>query len=259
MYLLKLAIVVLMAALAAFIFTLPWQKQEHARNVLLPAIEETTGKKGRSDGHLLDMALEVEKSLPNNPTLTKLWPVIAKRISLETEPAGVEVFWKDYAMPTAKWRSAGVTPLKGVRVANDHLRFEIRRKGFQTIEMAGPRLETWVPGGDLNSYVLPRLKLDSLGSLPNNMVRIPASTTYMYVVGLERYGNKAVPEFLVDKFEVTNKQFKAFIDAGGYSNIAYWIPYCGGRQSDSARCSLGQIQGSNRPPGSSDVGGGDLS
>jgi dienelactone hydrolase len=44
----------------------------------------------------------------------------------------------------------------------------------------------------------------------------------MEVIGLEKYGPRDVPEFLVDKFEVTNKQFKAFIDAGGYTNKAYW-------------------------------------
>ncbi|MCB0655535.1 MAG: SUMF1/EgtB/PvdO family nonheme iron enzyme, partial [Saprospiraceae bacterium] len=31
-----------------------------------------------------------------------------------------------------------------------------------------------------------------------------------------------VPEFLMDKFEVTNIQYKAFVDAGGYTNPAYW-------------------------------------
>ena len=28
--------------------------------------------------------------------------------------------------------------------------------------------------------------------------------------------------FLMDRYEVTNKQFKAFIDAGGYTNKKYW-------------------------------------
>ena len=219
---LKLAVPVLVTLLAAFIFIPPWQKREHARNVLLPAIQETTAKMFRSDGHLFDMALEVEKYLPNDPALTKLWPVIAKQLSIETEPAGAEVFWKDYAAPTSEWRSAGVTPLKGVKVAYDHLRLEIRKNGYQTIEMAGPRSETYAPGGDVDRYVVPRLKLDLLGSLPDNMVRIPAFKTEMNVIGLERYGDKVVPEFLVDKFEVTNKQFKAFVDAGGYTNTGYW-------------------------------------
>src|SRR3974390_980347 len=70
---LKLAVPVLMTVLAAIILIPPWQNREHARNVLLPAIQETTSKMVRSDGHLLDMALEAEKYLPNNPTLKKLW------------------------------------------------------------------------------------------------------------------------------------------------------------------------------------------
>jgi formylglycine-generating enzyme required for sulfatase activity len=53
----------------------------------------------------------------------------------------------------------------------------------------------------------------------------------MKIVGLEKYGPRDVPEFLIDKFEVTNKQFKAFMDAGGYTNAEYWtIPVSqGGR------------------------------
>lgn len=31
-----------------------------------------------------------------------------------------------------------------------------------------------------------------------------------------------VPEFLIDKYEVTNKQYKAFMDAGGYNNKKFW-------------------------------------
>jgi dienelactone hydrolase len=75
------------------------------------------------------------------------------------------------------------------------------------------------------------LTMDRLGDLPQNMVRIPKSTTGMKIVGLEKYGPRDVPEFLIDKFEVTNKQFKAFMDAGGYTNAEYWtIPVSqGGR------------------------------
>jgi hypothetical protein len=44
----------------------------------------------------------------------------------------------------------------------------------------------------------------------------------MNVVGLDKYGGADVPEFLADKYEVTNRDFKAFMDAGGYANPAYW-------------------------------------
>ena len=32
----------------------------------------------------------------------------------------------------------------------------------------------------------------------------------------------ALPGFWMDTFEVTNRQFKAFVDAGGYRNTQYW-------------------------------------
>ena len=32
----------------------------------------------------------------------------------------------------------------------------------------------------------------------------------------------ALSEFLIDKFEVTNAQFKGFVEAGGYRNRTYW-------------------------------------
>ena len=31
-----------------------------------------------------------------------------------------------------------------------------------------------------------------------------------------------VPEFLIDKFEVTNEQYKEFVDTGGYTNAEFW-------------------------------------
>jgi len=62
--------------------------------------------------------------------------------------------------------------------------------------------------------------MDPLGSLPENMVRIPKSTTDMQIVGIEKYGPREVPEFLIDKFE-SQQAVQAFVDAGGYANAAY--------------------------------------
>src|SRR6185295_5934458 len=116
----------------------------------------------------------------------------------------------------AAWRDAGTTPLKDARFSRGYLRMEIRKKGYQTIEYAGPwpyeRL-----GPDIDT-----LRLDTIGSLPENMVRIPAKMTDMYIVGLEKHGGKNVSEFLMDKYEVTNKQYKAFMDEGGYANKTNW-------------------------------------
>jgi eukaryotic-like serine/threonine-protein kinase len=213
---LKIAVPALLLAVAAITLIPPWVQKDRARNDLLPAIQDMAGKMFRSNRKIFDMAVTAEKYLPNDPTLAKLWPSIATTMSIETEPAGAEVYWKDYDTPAAEWRLSGVSPLKEVKVPRDYLRLEIRKAGYQTIELAMPSFSIVI------RPIVQHLKLDPLGSLPENMVRIPKSTTDMQIVSLEKSGPKEVPEFLIDKFEVTNKQFKAFIDAGGYTNTGYW-------------------------------------
>jgi hypothetical protein len=213
---LKVAIPALLLILAAVVLIPPWQQKQRARSELLPAIQDMAAKMFRSNRKIFDMAVSTEKYLPNDPTLAKLWPSIATTLSIDTEPAGAEVFWKDYDTAGAEWRSAGVTPIKEVKAPRNYLRLEIRKPGYQTVELAMPGFAVGI------RPISQHLKLDPLGSLPENMVRIPKSTTEMQIVGLEKYGPKDVPEFLIDKFEVTNKQFKAFIDSGGYRNKAYW-------------------------------------
>ena len=213
---LKLAIPALLLLAAAVVLIPRWQRTEHARNHLLPAIQAMAATMVRGNRQIFDMAVEAQKRLPNDPTLAKLWPSIAITVSIETEPAGAEVFWKDYDTPAADWRSAGVTPLKDVRVPRDYLRLEVRKPGYQTIELAAPSFGLGI------RPIVAHLRMDPIGSLPENMVRIPKSTTEVQIIGIEKYGPRDVPEFLIDKFEVTNKQFKAFVDAGGYTNEAYW-------------------------------------
>lgn len=211
-----LASAALLLIVAASILIPQWQKKEHVRDVLLPQLQDLAATMVLSNRQIFDKAMEAERYLPNDPTLAKLWPSITNTLSIETEPEGAEVFWKDYGTPAADWRSVGTTPLKDVRVPRDYLRLEIRKAGYQTVELAVPRFTISI------RPIVEHLTMDRSGTLPENMVRIPKSTTEMYIVGLEKYGPKEVPGFLIDRFEVTNKQFKAFVDAGGYTNPEYW-------------------------------------
>jgi len=212
----KLASLLLLAALMVAVIAPWWQHREYARNVLLPAIEEALAKSPHSDAHILEMALAAERALPKDHALSKLWPLIATTLTIETQPSGAGVYWKDYGSPDAPWHFAGTTPLKDARVPRDLLRVEVRKSGFQTIEIVTPRYIVSL-GTDV-----PPLRLDRAGTLPPNMVRIPASKTQMNLSGLDKYGDVEVPEFLADKYEVTNREYKAFVDAGGYTRAAYW-------------------------------------
>jgi eukaryotic-like serine/threonine-protein kinase len=199
-----------------FFVVRPMMKKSYARNELIPRIKELVNNNARPPTAAYELGLEAEKWIPDDSALIKLWPIIASATSVETYPAGVEVVWKDYNKPTDPWRPAGTTPLKDQRFPRSFLRMEFRKPGYQTIEFAGPGAY-WRVGPEIA-----HLKMDAVGSLPINMVRIPAKTTSMYLVGLESYGPKQVGEFLVDKYEVTNAEYKSFMEAGGYSTPAFW-------------------------------------
>jgi formylglycine-generating enzyme required for sulfatase activity/dienelactone hydrolase len=243
-WVLQLALAALLVFVAALALIPPWQKKEHARNVLLPEIENTAATMFRSNRQIFDKAMEAEKYLPNDPTLAKLLPSIVNTLSIETEPAGAEVFWKDYDTPRAVWRPAGTTPFKDVKVPRDFLRLEVRKAGYQTIELAVPMFSLRIVP------IKEHLKMDLPGTLPENMVRIPGSTTDMHIVGIDKYGPKDVPEFLIDKFEVTNKQFKAFVDAGGYTDPAYWtVPIRDGTRTLPLKAALTRFTDRTNRPG----------
>ncbi|MFM9837035.1 MAG: SUMF1/EgtB/PvdO family nonheme iron enzyme [Cyclobacteriaceae bacterium] len=192
------------------------QKIDNARTVLLPAIQKLVDENFRPPLKAYEMAAEAKKIIPTDSALIKLWSALTITIPIETDPPGAEIFWKDYSSPTMGWISAGITPIKEANFKRGYLKIEFRKAGFQTIEYAGP----WVYS--LLGNDIAKIKLDKEGTVPENMVRIPKKKTPMYIVGLESYGDKEVGEFLIDRFEVTNKQFKAFVDAGGYTNKSFW-------------------------------------
>ncbi len=157
----QLTIPALLLVIAALVLIPPWQKKEHARNVLLPEIQEMAARMFRSNRQIFDEAMEAERYLPKDRTLAKLLPSIANTVSIETKPAGAEVFWKDYDTPTAVWRSAGITPFKGVKVPRNFLRLEVRKTGYQTIELAVPMFSLRI------SPIEEHLKMDPNRSVTN--------------------------------------------------------------------------------------------
>jgi eukaryotic-like serine/threonine-protein kinase len=211
-YIAWVVLIVLLVAVGIW-FVPQYQNKQRAKNELLPAIQKLVDENFGVPTSAFEMALEAEKYISNDSALIKLWAVVSTPAIIETEPAGAQVWWKDYNKPDDPWRLAGVTPLDSVRFPRGFLRVEIRKDGFQTIEWA-----TFIPFPPAKR----KLKLDSTGSLPENMVRIPSQNTSLNIVGLEQTKPVPVGSFLVDRFEVSHKQFKAFVDAGGYSDEKFW-------------------------------------
>jgi hypothetical protein len=119
---------------------------------------------------------------------------------------------KEYKAPNSEWEYIGVSPIEKIRVPIGIFRWKMEMEGFDTVLAASSTWDIDLSGKNpLGPNHLMRV-LDERGSIPAGMVRVP---------GVETHLGK-LDHFFIDRYEITNKQYKAFIDSGGYRNKKYW-------------------------------------
>ena len=185
-----------------------------ARDVAVPEISQLAdqGKFGAAYA----LASKAEKSIPHDPALMKLWPVISYQFSLESTPPGADVYRKDYVDPSAPWEFVGTTPLKS-RQPRGMFIWKFEKPGFGTVLRTTyaliPRIA--LPPGE---PVAGSVTLDVVDTIPAGMVRVsPAKySKTLYIPGYEGMPELELKDYWIDQHEVTNRQFKAFVDQGGY-------------------------------------------
>jgi len=172
------------------------------------------------DGDVLaafSLAEEVELFIPGDPMLEKLFSDISRSARVITVPPGAEVHYRDPLNPEAEWQSAGQTPFESDRFPNTRVRWRIQKAGFQTADSLRGSVEG--------------LELLPEGDEAEGMIRIPEGTAAwgpLVSLGGEQ---RRVGEFLIGRHEVTNEQFKKFVDEGGYEDPRYWThDFVKGRQ-----------------------------
>jgi eukaryotic-like serine/threonine-protein kinase len=146
----------------------------------------------------LKLASKAAKLLPEDPRL------IARHAPLvvETDPAGADVYLGEYLKP-GTWEKVGTTPLRivpGLIHPFSVVRYKIAKPGYDDA------IGTIVTAEPLH------LKLLRTGEAPSGMVAVAG--------GAEN--GKTVPAFWIDRYEVTNADFKRFVDSGGYRDSKYW-------------------------------------
>ena len=132
-------------------------------------------------------------------------------LDITTTPPGAEASIKPYETPEAEWIPLGMTPLQRVRIPRGYFRWKIEKPEFPTVELfcRGKRnLE---------------LPLEKWRDAPTGMIYVPQVDS----LRLELYLLYTLPPitmeaFYIDRYEVTNKEFKEFVDGGGYRKREWW-------------------------------------
>jgi serine/threonine protein kinase/dienelactone hydrolase len=197
-------------ALAAVWYSNRQAKIRWARQEALPQIEQLVEETFREFNEPYHLAVEVEKIIPNDPKLMELMAQCSMNINIATEPPGADIYVKEYKSPDSEWEYLGVSPLEKVRLPIGVFRWRIEKEGYETV-LAASTNWTNSPEKGITPLDLVR-RLDEIGTIPQEMVRVPGINTPL----------GKMDDFYIDRYEVTNGQYKDFMESGGYQNREYW-------------------------------------
>ncbi len=201
---------------AAVSVTWLWHRSSQARwarEVATPEIARLVAEEDFAKAAAL--ARQARAVLPNDPTLEKLWTQATMEVSVESDPPGAEVFSRAYRGDTGDWESRGATPLRKVRVPKGYYAWRIVKPGYETAWRIAP---TW-------SYLFGRsfsVRLRPAGSAPADMIPVEGGKIDLAIPGLDQLPAVPLDDYWIDRHEVTNGEFKKFVDAGGYVNRELW-------------------------------------
>jgi len=163
------------------------------------------------------LAREAQAALPGDSTLEKLFLEATTEVSIESLPPGAEVSFRPYRGDPKTWESLGQTPLRKIRVPRNFYVWRVSKPGFVPAWQVAP---TWslVQRAPLNIEV----RLDPEGSIPHGMVPVPGGKIELAIPGLDQLPEVPLDDYLIDRTEVTNEEYKKFVDAGGYGKREHW-------------------------------------
>jgi formylglycine-generating enzyme required for sulfatase activity/dienelactone hydrolase/predicted Ser/Thr protein kinase len=188
-------------------------KVRWAREQALPEIIRLAGTDSYDEAFRL--AEEARKYIPDDPLLAEQIRTVGRAATIDSEPTGAAVFYRPYGRAGEAWRPLGTTPIKDVRVPRGLQHWKAELNGFDAAEDVGPG-PFWPPRFNF--------KLVPTGQTPAGMVRVASSGEpfQLFIPGLDHLPGVNLPDYWIDRREVTNRDFQRFVADGGYRRKDFW-------------------------------------
>ncbi|HUE95199.1 MAG TPA: SUMF1/EgtB/PvdO family nonheme iron enzyme, partial [Longimicrobiaceae bacterium] len=149
-----------------------------------------------------------------------VWPRFTAPATIVTSPAGATVSRRPYPEPDHPWEALGTTPLTFARFPISGSLLRLEAEGYH-IALAG-----------FSPQATDTIVLDPLETVPDGWRTITGALpnyvggpdfAFRYIApNLSLAPTLRLEDFRIARYEVTNAEFKEFIDAGGYADASYW-------------------------------------
>ncbi len=206
------AMVVAALLVAGFLFVRD-RRARWVRDTALPEIARLVEADQLDSAFAL--AERAEARAPGDSLLAAMWGDVAMTQTFLSEPAGATVT-RAAVRDTTRWAPVGTTPTPAVRIPRNAWFYRYSLPGYRPLTVMGARL-----GGSYAPIPSP-VALQKADDPDSGMVLLRGQQLGGTIYGLSLAGVLDLPDFKMDKLEVTNAQYKAFVDAGGYADARWW-------------------------------------
>jgi formylglycine-generating enzyme required for sulfatase activity len=169
-----------------------------------------------------ETAVAASAIMPSNERLRELINQSSDRLSIESDPPGATVFLERFKGPAKRVR-AGVTPLTIPRLARADYVVTLEKVGYAQAVRPISTLPLYVRGDPRVFDTGPlRVELIEASRVPPEMVFVGGGEYRLS--GWSRMSDRTVElrDFLIDRYEVSNRDFQEFVRAGGYRRRDLW-------------------------------------
>jgi formylglycine-generating enzyme required for sulfatase activity/tRNA A-37 threonylcarbamoyl transferase component Bud32 len=192
----------------------------------VPRVEQLAADGDYAAAHTL--ALRVRRYRPDDPELTRLLAVIADDLSVATDPAGATVTLRrldsaDKAAPVSV--VLGRTPLSHVTLPRGDYILRLELAGHEPFERSISSSVTRA-NAEFDMGLSPAIQIEQRllesGQVPAGMVLVPSGAYALVGYTKPTQATVELDPFLMDRREVSNREYKEFVGAGAYRDRDYW-------------------------------------
>jgi formylglycine-generating enzyme required for sulfatase activity len=202
------AVVAAGIALAAVLAWQYWrlERRRWARDEAIPQIARLEAQDLPLAAFLL--AKQAQPYLP--PDFERTRKEKSRLVEVTSSPPGATVEIQDYLTPQGAWYRLGATPMEKVVVPEGYFRWRVSKAGVGQY-VAAPETSERLS-----------FPLQPAQPVPQGMTSVPGGRFFGMIDFIGWLGPYDLPAFSIDRLEVTNREYQAFVDAGGYQRREYW-------------------------------------
>jgi predicted esterase len=196
-----------------------------ARNIALPQLEQQIAVDQWEQAYAT--AIAIDERLPDTGILDNYWARFSFQIAIPSTPAGATVYRRAYDDQDAEWQRLGETPIHDAPVPRGFSLIRLEKDGYDSVLRVVGMMPIDGMTNQLGAaadptgtrYIIPAadIVLDPReGEAPVYDVRVPGRQIFIEGQPVN------LADFRIGRYEVTNREYREFVNAGGYKRREYW-------------------------------------